>query len=162
MTVTDDLREYTNRFIGSEDFRWLRTIADRIDAEYETAVRKKAAKMLTNISEYMSDEDLDEIGLVRLPPDANDEPIHVGDVMDGYGKAKSVIYLLLDKKGWIVYRDLGDSVRDTYALSHHHEPTVEDVLREFGEWYLHAKGGCDEDGIVADFAKRLRLVGDAE
>ena len=42
------------------------------------------------------------------------------------------------------------------------KPTVEDVLREFGDWYAHTKGGCDEDGIIAEYAKRLRLAGEDE
>jgi hypothetical protein len=37
-------------------------------------------------------------------------------------------------------------------------PTVEDVLREFGDWYAHTKGGCDEDGIIAEYAAKLRLA----
>lgn len=41
-----------------------------------------------------------------------------------------------------------------------HAPTVEEVLREFGDWYAHTEGGCDEDGVIASYAKRLRLAGE--
>ena len=45
---------------------------------------------------------------------------------------------------------------------HHHEPTVDDVLRDYASRILIA--GCidEEDALVAEYAAKLRLAGDAE
>ena len=29
-------------------------------------------------------------------------------------------------------------------------------LREFGDWYAHTKGGCDEDTVLTEYAAEIR------
>jgi hypothetical protein len=143
MNTTDELREFVRGADGYE--LWcprhraeLLAIADRIDSA-----------LIAN-------------GYIELPKDANDEYICPGDVMDGYGKTIEVVELRYGRSGWVLISRDGNGYADTFAFVHHHKPTVEDVLREFGDWYAHTKGGCDEDGIIAEYAAKLRLVGDGE
>ena len=98
--------------------------------------------------------------MVELPRDRDGVPIHVGDTLDGYGKTIEVVELRYGRSGWVPISRDGNGYADTFTFAHHHEPTVEDVLREFGDWYAHTKGGCDEDGIVAEYAAKLRLAGE--
>jgi hypothetical protein len=97
-----------------------------------------------------------EHGWVKLPKDADNVPWNVGD-RDEDGN--TVIELRLTSSGWCVMTDGGwFCYLDRYR--HYQPPTVEDVLREFGDWYAHTKGGCDEDGIIAEYAAKLMLKED--
>lgn len=137
-----------------------------------------------------------EHGWVKLPVDADGEVIHIGDVMDGVNKydplkevTGEVITIHFDAIGeskfeatvglrvWSKYgKSYHTSYIDPYASTyrHHHEPTVEDVLREFAEkmaentaMYVAESWDADERdeadaAAIAEFASRLRLAGDAE
>ena len=119
------------------------------------------------------EQDLEEHGWVRLPVGIDGETIRIGDTVrqrlmfSGESMPLTVDRMELsrgrDGYRWTVAMDDDASCWvPSSLLRHHRTPTVEDVLREFGDWYAHTKGGCDEDGVIADFAKRLRLAGDAE
>lgn len=149
MSITDELREIAAKtecangrceklYRGDLDHT-----ADRIDIAYKHTIG------------YVDDRDpetMAENEWVKLPVDADGEVIHIGDVMD-----KGKVTCIRDcGKGWeVILNSL--YTYDAPSL-HHHEPTVEDVLREFGDWYAHTKGGCDEDAIVAEYAAKLKLV----
>lgn len=98
-------------------------------------------------------------GLVTGPLDANGELWHRGDMSDSpWGEIESIAF---DGYRWQV------SGHDTSApwipadsIGHYHAPTVEDVLREFGDWYTFTRGGCDEDAIIAEYAAKFRLTGE--
>ena len=104
-----------------------------------------------------------------LPVDADGETIHVGDVMEWVrykdddptivrtvsGIGNGVFFAWSDEQGRYAQYE-------ARAYRHYHAPTVEDVLREFGDWYAHTKGGCDEDGIIAEYAAKLRLAEEEE
>lgn len=156
--VTGELREYVGKSKGAFTDHML-AIADRIDAEHERGMAD------AYLSGTPTDEKLAELGWVRLPVDADGVPIRVGDVMESKGSdflfdeaSFEVRAMRCDECGWEVYDRLGDRYAPS-LLRHHHAPTVEDVLREFGDWYAHTKGGRDEDGIVAEYAAKLRLAG---
>ena len=128
----------------------LNDIANRIDAEYESACVEAynngvASVQLTDLTEY-----------VKLPKDADDKCIRVGDDMEVVGgragEHAPVEYLALTKDGWEVDGERPKSLR------HYHEPNVEDML-----WELLGKiSPLMEDDeavpIVADYAKKLRII----
>jgi len=149
-SITDELRGFAPHLdLGKVALAgWkeaLLAIADRIDAEHE--------RQLEVLYRDMSDAEY-----VKLPVDANGEYIHIGDRMQvcDTGTVFNVTLLRLINSGWVV-----NPVNFVPSnLRHYREPTVEDVLREFGDWYAHTKGGCDEDGIIAEYAAKLRLKED--
>ena len=153
MSITDELREWAG---GSTISSWtaehLTAIADRIDAEHESA----CAEAYGNGVQSVALPDL--TAYVKLPVDADGEVIHIGDVMDGYGKTIEVVEMRYGRSGWVLISRDGNGYADTFAFSHHHEPTVEDVLREFAE----GLGVPVADSYIAASAAKLRLAGDAE
>ena len=103
--------------------------------------------------------------MVELPRDADGELIHVGDMMDGYNKTIEVVELRYGRSGWVLISRDGNAYADTHAFTHHHAPTVEDVLRQFlGECESAANLGYDEvpQEVFDDYATKLRLAGDDE
>jgi len=93
---------------------------------------------------------------VMLPKDATGEPIHAGDVLDGYGKTIEVVELRYGRSGWVLISRDGNGYADTFAFTHHHEPTVEDVLRKFAE----GLGVPVADSYIAASAAKLQLKED--
>lgn len=146
MSITDELREWMGVVLTDDDPA--HAIADRIDASVA--------------SEY-----------VELPKDADGETIHVGDVMDGYGKIVEVVEMRYGRSGWALISRDGNGYADTFAFAHHHEPTAEDVLRECianvcrSNAQLYEQGcspltmdDIDEelDEYINEYAVRLRLA----
>ena len=98
---------------------------------------------------------------VELPVDADGEVIHVGDVMCLLDEdiPNKVEYMHLCGDGWWVYaRGIGVRSKE---LRHHHAPTVEDVLREFGKAWVEWEDGSPYDPI-AKYAAKLRLADDGK
>ena len=96
------------------------------------------------------------VDYMPYPLDADGVPIHVGDVMEvGNGRRDEVRFLTLNENGW-AFNEKGWVPN----WSHHHAPTVEDVLRDYASRILIA--GCidKEDELVAEYAAKLRLAGD--
>ena len=110
------------------------------------------------------DKGMEELDWVRLPVDADGEYIHAGDVLDGYGKTIEVVELRYGRSGWVLISRDGNGYADTFAFTHHHAPTVEDVLREFTDevWNRCCEGATASDSgideLVAECASRLRLA----
>lgn len=97
---------------------------------------------------------------VALPLDADGVPIRVGDDMEtlmvGHeGDHSLVEWVSLTASGWDVDGEPPTSMR------HYHEPTVEDVLREMLAEIVEG-GVYAENVLLAKYAPRLRLAGDAE
>ena len=150
-------RDYRN---GREDAKVAVEFADRL----------KAA------ADKREDVTLFGVDYTALPVDADGVPIHVGDVLDGYGKTIEVVELRYGRSGWVLISRDGNAYADCAAFTHHHAPTVEDVLREFVE-RLDEIGseddcvGVDEQecracirrdiaAAYAEYAAKLRLAGD--
>lgn len=158
MNITDELRKWAGQHKDWHLFDiQLNAIADRIDRVHDHTVMS----VMNDALYHANDKSMAELGWVRLPKDADGEYIHSGDVLDGYGKTIEVVEMRHGRSGWVLISRDGNGYADTFAFAHHKQ-TVEDVLREFGDWYAHTKGGCDEDGIIAEYAAKLRLAGDAE
>jgi len=189
MSITDELREYANRFKNSHD-AWsgigddLTAIADRIDAEHEKAM-SRAGQLLADAEKdrdynYANWQDckqkvlqhnitLDELSAeierlkdelahcIELPKDADGEYIHVGDVLDGYGKTIEVVEIRYGRSGWVLISRDGNGYADTFAFTHH-APTVEDVLTEFGIDWEHESDCEDRAALLKEYASKLRLA----
>ena len=150
---TDLAGDYSQLYIfRAEDFgEWYRRVRDAHEREVDGGV------------DAMTDAELAEHGLVRMPVDAEGEPIHVGDVMEwcdsgetltveGIGR-DALFYIDGENAGWTAARN----------KRHHHEPTVEDVLREFTDevWNRCCEGATASDSgideLVAECAAKLQL-----
>ena len=97
-----------------------------------------------------------------LPVDADGVPIRVGDRLNGYGTTLIVVEMCWDGDVWAFHDLNGEYWEDCAAFTHSHEPTIEDVLREFAR-EIDADAYGITDAKVAEFAAKLRLAGsDAE
>ena len=113
----------------------------------------------------MTDTELAAHGLMRLPVDADGEPIHAGDVLDGYGKTIEVVELRYGRSGWVLISRDGNGYADTFAFTHHHAPTVEDVLREFAEKVIDSQIPSVHptyEEAITEYAAKLRLADDGK
>jgi len=171
-SITDELREY------AEDWDWLDTgaeraqdrieaIADRIDAEHERAVMSAMNDALY----HANDESMAELGWVRLPKDADGVPIHVGDVLNPPAGCEDYAPLLVMRltydgyeNEWFFDGDAGGFCgmvgehMDVAGWTHHHAPTVEDVLHEFVGKALCVSDLVGEDELVTEYAAKVREV----
>jgi len=116
----------------------------------------------------MTDEELLEHGLVRMPKDADGEYIHVGDVLtDGEYTFRVDELAAFGDGSWSIRNEDGNAWA-ACDVTHRHEPTVEDVLREFTDevWNRCCEGATASDSgideLVAECAAKLRLAGDGE
>lgn len=161
MNITDELRVFAKRWPGTDYIhKDMLAIADRIDAEHEAACAKayNDGAMSVPIA-------LDKSQWVELPKDANGMPVHIGDVMRLGSVERDITVLgfgVPDVSGhdYGVFVDYCDDYTwfNASRLHHYHVPTVEDVLREFGEWYAHIEGKYNKNGIITEYAAKLRLV----
>ena len=163
MSITDELRAY----VRGHSWKSLTAIADRIDAEYE----KNMVDALLNDGLPMSDEVMAEHGWYRVL-DADKQPIHIGDELDGYGYPNGGAYCKAILNEVMILAGPKDSsyrswlMWDAAEVRHHHEPTIEDVLDEFASAYDRI-GGEDEEhqkylDLIAEYAAKLRLVNSEE
>ena len=97
---------------------------------------------------------------IELPKDAIGEYIHIGDeLVSSHSKKKFVVTRLQysKKHAWMV----GGADKDDlskYGLyapceTRHRKPTVEDVLREFGD---EVQRCCDTEDTIAEYAEKIR------
>ena len=126
MSITDELREWAHGFTGpyKRNEQQLLAIADRIDAEHGASVIASGVKI---VNDY-----------VRLPGDADGEPIHVGDVViydyDGVrtGTPETVKWIAMGETEVHISTEHHSYTKPS-TLRHYHKPTVEDVMVEFVE-----------------------------
>ena len=114
------------------------------------------------------DERLTKNGLVRLPVDADGEPIHVGDVLtDGEYTFRVDELAAFGDGSWSIRNEDGNAW-SACDVTHHHAPTVEDVLRALTDevWNRCCEGATASDSgideLVAECAAKLRLAGEDE
>ena len=166
MSITDELREYALGWDeGNRVRRDLTAIADRIDAEHERELAEQQDSLTVGM-QPMTEENMAEGGWVRGPLDADGKMWRSGDMSDSnWGVIEGIAY---EDGRWLV------SGHDTSApwipadsIRHHHvKPTVEDVLREFGDevWNRCCAGATESDSgideLVAECAAKLRLADD--
>lgn len=129
MSITDELRlfaadPYTGWVPTDKQQADLRAIADRIDAEHESA----CAEAYSNGVQSVALPDM--TAYVKLPVDADDVPIHAGDVLDGYGKTIEVVELRYGRSGWVLISRDGNGYADTFAFTHHHADSWERIIED--------------------------------
>ena len=162
MSITDELRKYVQSWretpnimddLDAGDIDGLLgdfiAIADRIDAEHERELREAGEDIVRDVRREW----------VRLPLDADGEPVHIGDVMAWGWPAGGTFEVIGIGDGVLFYDD--GAGEWTCANCYHHAPTVEDVLREFVD-ALDIDRCEDFNATIADFAAKLQLRGDAE
>lgn len=199
MSITDELREwFKDRLFMANGWQEIHDIADRIDAEHEKAEDEWKAKdgqsWLHGYAECRAElmegneaiaASLEEAGWVKLPVSEDGDVLHIGELVDeklpfgGYAAPAPIDTMELSRGasgyGWMVKLDAENrALISPKLLRHHHEPTVEDVLREFAEkmaentaMYVAESWDADERdeadaAAIAEFASRLRLAGDGE
>lgn len=179
MSITDELRKVAAKTECANGrceklYRGdLEHIADRIDAEHKQQMAERRRSCVfydaeRNHCKVHDEVDIAELGLVRLPKDADGVPIHVGDVMAAKlahgGSGRWVVDRMeltraYDQDLWQIALDKDGACWVTPStVRHHHAPTVEDVLREF------ALAVCKDDAltirkdVVDEYAAKLRLA----
>lgn len=174
--------DYGQLFIfNAEDFgAWYRRVRDAHEREVDGGVdamtdaelaehglcRIGSAAMWDELRDTKDRELSEEHGLVRMPTDADGVPIHVGDVLtDGEYTFRVDELAAFGDGSWSIRNEDGNAWA-ACDVTHHHEPTVEDVLREFTDevWNRCCEGATASDSgideLVAECAAKLRLAGE--
>ena len=136
--ISDELRAAANMLFlsGSNGYNVLIGLADRIDAE-----------------------------MVELPKDADGEYIHIGDVMEWCDSGETLTVEGIGSD--VLFYIDGENAEWTAARNkrHHHEPTVEDVLREFAEKVIDSQIPSVHptyEEAITEYAAKLRLADGGE
>ena len=178
MSITDELRDWAHGFTEpyKRNEQQLLAIADRIEAAalsrrnaaYNMGYKAGIDMGFASADDWLADHEdaMAEHGWVKLPVDADGVPIRMGDVLtDGEYKFKVFELAAFGDGSWSIRNEDGDAWA-ACDVTHHHEPTVEDVLWEFASAYDRIGGEDDEHqkylNLIAEFAAKLRLAGDAE
>ena len=133
--ISDELREWGYGFCG-DTYDVVTAIADRIDSE-----------------------------MVELPKDKDGEYIHIGDVMEWCDSGETLTVEGIGSD--VLFYIDGENAEWAAARNkrHHHEPTVEDVLREFAEKVIDSQIPSVHptyEEAITEYAAKLRLADDGE
>jgi len=166
MSITDELRKEARGFgryvYTAPQADCLTAIADRIDAEHEAACAEAYGNGVMSVPIA-----LDESQWVKLPVSEDGDVLHIGELVDeklpfgGYAAPAPIDTMELSRGaggyGWMVKLDAENrALISPRLLRRHHEPTVEDVLREFAK----GLGVPVADSYIAASAAKLRLAGE--
>lgn len=175
MKITDELRECAGSFrlFNSGVQETLYAIADRIDEKHERTFRN-----LTDALHKQEDatRELAEKS-VLLPVDADGEVIHIGDRVENNERVVRIVLTDGSCEPSVYVEKLPNVLHECFCneISHYHEPTVEDVLRECCYKYHSLliddmndainrveRDYIAPDEIIAEYAAKLKLAGNAE
>lgn len=174
MSITEELREYAGNFylFRYKDVREkLDAIADRIDAEHESAMAESwdngYESDYLGIEQWLTEHPqvMEHHGWVQLPKDADGEPWRLGDELMMEGEVCEVVGI---GDGIVLYA-FEDGVEWTRAAynRHYRRQDVEYVLRDFTDAILEwagKSGTVAETGtwsdVAAKYVKRLRIAED--
>lgn len=132
-----------------------------------------------------NDKGMGELGWVKLPVSEDGDVLHIGELVDeklpfgGYAAPAPIDTMELSRGAsgyvWMVKLDAENrALINPRLLRHHHEPTVEDVLRGFADEMNQNLGMYTGEAIDADewrdadartvekFSAKLRLAGEDE
>ena len=153
MESIDRLRTYARGYELYVNHKLL-DIADAIEREVEDKLTSSEYNMRLEHDEWVHDRDN---GWVTLPLAADGEPIHIGDVMESDdGETFRVCRLQLFASGWAI----NGGKYTQLEIRHYHVPTVEDVLREFALAVCKDDALTIREGVVEEYAAKLRLAGE--
>lgn len=170
MSITDELRRWVEDrafVMGESGFaRRIADFCDRIDAEHEAKVAYwQGASYKDGYDEGFASADdwlaqhedaMAEHGWVRLPKDADGETWHIGDRTES---GQTVKTMGLYERGWY-FSGIVNEI-DPALHRHYRKPTVEDVLHEMIDEWVMADSTEDEEAVVVECAKKLRLKEEA-
>lgn len=193
MRITDELREWVTGAkpavvdgcsisVGTMTYgckKALLAIADRIDEEHEETIQQV---LMGEGGVPAIDKNMAEHGWVRLPVSEDGDVLHIGELVDerlpfgGYAAPAPIDTMELSRGAsgyrWMVKLDAENgALVSPKLLRRHHEPTVENVLRECCHKYHSlliddmndAINGVERDyiapdEIIAEYAAKLRLA----
>lgn len=167
MSITDELRKwlkslYTPNSATVKDEG--EHIADRIDAEHERQCAESWMRGHDAWAAIDRIDEMDEHGWIRLPKDADGEYIHEHDKVDWRDHPghvhKNALVVAVCSDGCYVMDD--GMVFHVHAsdVRHHKQPTVEDVLTEFGIDWEHESDCKDRAALLKEYATKLQLKED--
>lgn len=150
--ITADLREYNDRVLHHSEM--LEDIADRIDEEHAkelAEIRWERNDTLATWLNLTSNEELEKLGVTRLPADAEGETWHVGDMAErsDYSTAK-IVGIALREEGWRL--NLDDGCEDGYFPDDfiHHRLTPAERIRAWVEDAKAESSGFEDLLAIAD------------
>lgn len=149
---TDLAGDYSQFYIfRAEDFgAWCRRVRDAHEREVDGGV------------DSMTDAQLADHGLVRLPVDADGVPIHVGDTVWGcISGTQMVIHELRLKDRWTISTDTG-FIPKASAVTHVRHDSWESIADELDEMVDSADSSDDRCEKLADLADRIRKLAKKE
>ena len=128
-------------------------------AKEESADMRDFCERLEEAAKKREDVTLFGVDYVALPVEGDGVTIRPGDIIDGYGNTFEVSRLVFTGLlGWIIVADTDDRYIDSYALTHHKEQDVTDILREFALACEDAgNAGPEVERITAEYAEKLQL-----
>ena len=153
-----NLREHVNAILDGieREVKELTDDRDLLKRQWEAGV--DFDQRLEACADKREDVTLWGVDYTPLPVDADDVPIHAGDVLNGYGKTIDVVELRIGRSGWVIVSRDGNAYADCAAFTHH-APTVEDVLEEFVARWMETHHD-DIPALKAEYAAKLTLRGD--
>ena len=174
MAITDELRlfaadPYTGWVPTDKQQADLRAIADRIDAEHESACAEAYGNGVMSVPIA-----LDESAWVKLPVDADGVPIHIGDMVED-ASVREIIEQVMQIRYTLatsskaptvltsIITDASQLPQKSSDYRHYRAPTVEDVLREFAEKITDSQipnVHPTYEEAIAEYAAKLRLAGE--
>ena len=160
MSITDELREYAAGWRDRSCYKHLLAIADRIDAEHAEAVAD------AELGASPTEEQMAELGWVKLPVDADGIPVKLGDTVRMGSTVIEVIGIgnvTSDMNDYGVFCQREDGRYEWFnaRFLHHVKPDsweriIHDAFVESQEHF----GSADD---VAELVERCRrLAGEAE
>lgn len=172
MSITDELREIATKTECANGrceklYRGdLEHIADRIDAEHERQCAESWMRGHDAWAAIDRSDEMAEHGWVKLPVDADGVPIHAGDVLTDGKHTYTVTSVTFDSFAVTACGHSETSLNSwpidqPGKMRHHHEPTVEDVLTEFGIDWEHESDCEDRAALLKEYATKLQLREDA-
>lgn len=155
--ITKRLRAFCAQVFCANETRAieLRAIANDIDREYESACAEAYGNGVESVElPYMAN-------YVKLPLDADRTPVRVKDMMvDEFGHVFKVDGYKWYGDRWWIFQDTSIQAPAEHC-THWHPPTVESLLKEFGEEW-DCLFDYERDVLVAEYAEKLKLASDGE
>ena len=160
MSITSELRDFVDGLACHMVTRdMLLAIADRIDETHENELTMERGRAITELGSNIARN------YIPLPKDADGEYIHIGDVMEWCDSGETLTVEGIGSD--VLFYIDGENAEWTAARNkrHHHEPTVEDVLREFAEKVIDSQIPSVHptyEEAITEYAAKLRLADDGE
>ena len=166
--LADPYREWAPKEKKDQELKDALDNIDAINANLEReneSLRRELDRVLGEEHDFAP-----ESHYMMLPKDSDGTPVHVGDVVEWCDSWEAIDVIGIGANDTLFYVDPdGDGEQAEWTTARNkrvrHKPTVEDVLGEFFEEVgdgLHTLKAVDTQVIIAKYAAKLQLRGDAE